>query len=401
MGLFSRRKAADHLLNVCFPFVGDSIGGSFFSALSIGRELSREEGINIVYCVREAGAVTDHLKSLNLEFDLIEWPNPFVPGVGLMKKIVSLGVAQSKIRRHISRSKIDIVHSHDLRTAVCWQLGCTRTQAAHIWHQRSILPADRISEWACNRADFIIANSSTTMASLPEEINNERLAVVDNLMPMPLPQEGLVPIAPDRRARSKRSEITSSITLGFLGAFNDQKRPHLFLEILQHLKRHCESKVSPVQIKGLIQGKEDTITTRELYTLINRFDLGQDVVIEEFTPDVERFFSKIDVLLAVAEHEAFGRTVIEAMQRQIPVIAIKSGGHSELIDDSENGFLISQDRSGEEIAEDVCLKISRLFGGLSLYQKILSGGLTTAIRFEERDRILSEILDIYSTVSSR
>src|SRR3546814_9209528 len=50
-----------------------------------------------------------------------------------------------------------------------------------------------------------------------------------------------------------------------------------------------------------------------------------------------------DALLVTAVDEPFGRTLIEAMLLETPVIAANSGGNPEAIEDGENGLIVPPD----------------------------------------------------------
>ena len=65
-----------------------------------------------------------------------------------------------------------------------------------------------------------------------------------------------------------------------------------------------------------------------------------------YTKNIKMFWSNIDIaVVPSAEPEAFGRVIIEAMVLRKPLIATKSGGPQEIIDDGKNGILIEmQDR---------------------------------------------------------
>ena len=51
------------------------------------------------------------------------------------------------------------------------------------------------------------------------------------------------------------------------------------------------------------------------------------------------------LLVAPALNEGHGRTLIEAMLLSTPVIASRSGGHTEIIEDGVNGMLFNPDDS--------------------------------------------------------
>jgi glycosyltransferase involved in cell wall biosynthesis len=53
-------------------------------------------------------------------------------------------------------------------------------------------------------------------------------------------------------------------------------------------------------------------------------------------------YNSIDLLVSTARLEPFGRTIIEAMAAEKPVIAVKAGGPEEIIIEGKTGFLVSK-----------------------------------------------------------
>jgi|APSaa5957512535_1039671.scaffolds.fasta_scaffold27024_3 glycosyltransferase involved in cell wall biosynthesis len=61
-----------------------------------------------------------------------------------------------------------------------------------------------------------------------------------------------------------------------------------------------------------------------------------------YTNNMIKFWENVDMAIVPSSGpEAFGRVVIEAMIASKPVIATRSGGPDEIIDDNVNGILIS------------------------------------------------------------
>ena len=61
-----------------------------------------------------------------------------------------------------------------------------------------------------------------------------------------------------------------------------------------------------------------------------------------FRDDISDLMAISDILLAPAENEGFGRSIIEAMISKVPVVAADSGGHVEIIKNNINGLLCLQ-----------------------------------------------------------
>ena len=68
---------------------------------------------------------------------------------------------------------------------------------------------------------------------------------------------------------------------------------------------------------------------------------------------IEPWIAGMDVLIAPAVSEAFGRTLVEAMLCGTPVVAADDGGHREIIQHGKTGLLVEAD-SPVAFADAVC-----------------------------------------------
>ena len=59
-----------------------------------------------------------------------------------------------------------------------------------------------------------------------------------------------------------------------------------------------------------------------------------------FRHPIEKWISGMDLLMATAERDSFGRTLIEAMTVGTPVIAARAGGHADIIEHGRTGLLV-------------------------------------------------------------
>jgi glycosyltransferase involved in cell wall biosynthesis len=87
--------------------------------------------------------------------------------------------------------------------------------------------------------------------------------------------------------------------------------------------------------------------------LIKEYNLTESVGFSGWLPAPQDFFSATDILVMASRHdEGFGLVVAEAMERGAVVVATRSGGAVEIIEDGVSGFLVSKNAPGE-IAERV------------------------------------------------
>lgn len=76
-----------------------------------------------------------------------------------------------------------------------------------------------------------------------------------------------------------------------------------------------------------------------LQEMIEKSGTGDRVRVLEFQPNPFGLISEADLLLVCSRKEAFGRVAVEAMFLGKPIIAPRSGGIVEIVDDNKTGYL--------------------------------------------------------------
>ncbi|HEX2121464.1 MAG TPA: N-acetyl-alpha-D-glucosaminyl L-malate synthase BshA [Thermoanaerobaculia bacterium] len=91
-------------------------------------------------------------------------------------------------------------------------------------------------------------------------------------------------------------------------------------------------------------------------------NLRERVVFLGNVPNLEEVLGACDLFLLPSESESFGMAALEAMTSEVPVIATRSGGLPEVVNDGETGYLLpvgdveSMARCGIEILRDDALR---------------------------------------------
>ena len=95
------------------------------------------------------------------------------------------------------------------------------------------------------------------------------------------------------------------------------------------------------------------------------------------------FLDALDVLVVPSQwEEPFGLVAIEGMARSLPVVATKSGGLVEIIDDRATGLLVSKD------PESLGLAISALIEDPASRERMgASGRMRVERLFQSRERL--------------
>ena len=106
--------------------------------------------------------------------------------------------------------------------------------------------------------------------------------------------------------------------------------------------------------------------------------------------DMDRLLSVSDLLALPSEEESFGLVALEAMASEVPVIATRVGGVSEVVDDGIDGFLF-----GVGDTEAMADAASRILGDEGLRARMGKAGREHARRNFCHDRIVSQYVDLY------
>ena len=317
---------------VCFPFVGDSLGGSHMSALLLIEGLEGS-GYEPVIVVHEEGPLTDHLAGRGLPYELLPLsgyagttPDAMAIAAGMLRALPRLA---GFMRRH----GIDIVHGNDLRMNLTWSAAAKLTGRPFVWHQRA-LPYSSSPRWrAVNLlADHVIHISNAVAQAMPAAGRAPASTVPD-------------PVAPPRETQSRQAAKAavarelgfdpSARVIGLVGRLVGLKRADTFVMAGACLAR----RLAGASFAFVLLGQDEEGLVPDLRDLALSEGIGNQVYFAGFRNPIGEWIRGMDVLMATSEWEGFGRTLIEAMALGTPVVAAAAAGHLEIIEHERNGLL--------------------------------------------------------------
>jgi glycosyltransferase involved in cell wall biosynthesis len=129
-----------------------------------------------------------------------------------------------------------------------------------------------------------------------------------------------------------------------------------------------------------------------MQSLCRELDIGDRVVFTGEKKDISSWINALDLLIHPSRRESFGRVIVEALAREIPVVATRSGGSEEILEATEAGLLVPQ-QDPVALAEAMDRMISHplrareMAGrGRALVEEKFSLGRTSAALKEELER---------------
>lgn len=152
---------------------------------------------------------------------------------------------------------------------------------------------------------------------------------------------------------TKASSATPPLVLGGVFRFANNKRPLLWLKILQHLKQHA-----PFEVRSILLGNGPLRTEAQAWAA--QQGLGEDVI--EWRPSKENageIYAGMSALLLASRVEGTPNVVLEAQASGLPVVACDVGGVREAMllhadgNEQNDNLLLEADIAAEAAAEAI------------------------------------------------
>ncbi len=322
--------------SICFPFIGDSIGGSQLASIILIKNL-KFIGFNYKVILMDHGPLEKILIKEKIKYEVLKIrKSKFNLSIFLFLLFSFFKAIQ--LRSYIIRNKIEILHTNDLRMHYFWSVICKINNIYHIWHQHSAYYSRR-NIFFSYLSNKILTVSNFCKNSFTSEMS-KRALVLSNPFEKKLfiNENEKTKINNILRKKMKISKNTKIIS--FIGNRKSQKRLNIFLKLIVTLEKIEFSDVFFFVI-GNFENSDPIfkdIKKSKMKIIKNKYYL-------------KNYFAISNIIISPAINEGFGRTIIEAMMTQTPVIASNSGAHKELIKHKKNGFLCKIDSEKDFIKE--------------------------------------------------
>lgn len=287
---------------ICFPFVGDSIGGSHVSSLNLIKNL-KKLGFNIKIVVHQKGIYFDYLKKNKIDFDFLKINNLAGQDPNFFKVLFFSLKNFFKISKYIKQNKFDIIHGNDLRVNLNWSFASIG-KSKYIWHQRNFI-------------------NKESLLFIPLLLFSSKIIVISKTvyqcLPLALKKKSKVIYNPIDKIKLKNIKINNKINVAYIGKPKFLKGFDIFLKV-------CEGMKSDKNFHFNVYGSNFKKTRKTF-------------LVRGFTK-IEKIINQNDILIAPSRKEGFGRSVIEFAMSRKKVIASNIKAHKEINDNFANIILI-------------------------------------------------------------
>ncbi len=318
----------------CFPFVGDSVGGSQISAVMLIMALDRARYEPLVI-LHEPGPLTGYLEDQKIDFEILPLGAYVGPGPGRLSHLRHILITTPVLYRFLRRHTISIVHAQDGRMNQTCGMPARLSGASFICHQRSKYAPSGLTQLAMRLADGIACNSQFVRDGLPSSARAKATVIAN-----PFDTDIAQPARHKARAAALQALDLSSDgrIVSFVGNLTTQKRPEVFLRAAALIRDGIETPV-----RFLIFGRDREDLKPQLSALSDELSMADDLQFMGFHDPIAPWLAASDMLLVPEVDDAFGRSLVEAMLVGTPVVASDSGGHREIIEHEKTGLLSPPD----------------------------------------------------------
>ena len=251
-----------------------------------------------------------------------------------------------KVVSFLKDRKIDIIHVHiskDLSTAVWIKKKLKQGKLVFTQHMDSRFnKKDLFHRWVYKNIDHVVSitNSMRENHLAHTPVSGDKISVIHNGIDLSRFSKDT---SFNKQEFFRENGIPEDkIIIGTIGRLDRLKRQSLLVESAEKLVKDFSN------THFIFVGEEtDSVTGRgyrqELQKMISDKGLEEYFSIFQFTPEIEKFFSILDIFVLTTPKESFGLVLLEAMSMGIPVLGTNLGGPPEIIQDGKNGFIFNPD----------------------------------------------------------
>ncbi|MCX7661415.1 MAG: glycosyltransferase [Candidatus Omnitrophica bacterium] len=319
-----------------------------------------------IFVLPEDGLFKEKLEKLGIKVYIVNLPRiRYIKGVFSSYKVL-LDIAKD--------NQIHLVHTNSIRTHIYGAFIARKLRLPLIWHERNLifeefLDLDRIFSFL---PDVIICNSYAVAKRFGR---NNKVRVIYNGVDL----ERFHPNINSELFRKEFKISQNEIAIGLVGRLSIRKQIDKFLKLAKIILEKTEK----VKFFVIGEGKYE----KRYKNLAKRLKIEDKVIFTGFRKDMPFVYAGLDVLVSLALKEACGRSILEAMASGKPVVAINSGGNTELILDGITGRLVSNN------LEEISRMLVELIQDKSKFKEM---GIYARKRVEENFEIKDKVRQIES-----
>jgi FkbM family methyltransferase len=340
---FVKRTAAVNLYcprrersrSVCFFSHSPHLAGAERSLLELVTELVQDHGAICTVVLPDEGPLAGQLDGIGaarLHTSYGWWVSAGTVEPAALRAELGRGLANilTELLEDIRQINPDVLVTNTM--VIPWGAIAARLlEKPHIWHvcehggfEHSVLPHQDLLSLIEHSSAFICTGSDTLRRDLFPRLGDDRCMAL--LRHIDIPPQASSPVPPNQYRKP------NALRLAVFGTLCEGKGQIDAVKAMDELVRRGHN------VELLLAGYGDQEYRGLLERMVRDLGLQDRVRISEFLRDVYAAVRQTDVVLVCSRHEGFGRTPVEAMLLQKPVVYPGSGVFLEYMEDGKTGL---------------------------------------------------------------
>jgi glycosyltransferase involved in cell wall biosynthesis len=399
--VMDRPRKVMHVLN-------SAAGGAALSVLSLIKSLAAE-GIRSCAVCHDAGTALERaqlrdavggevlftpLYWWNRKIRVPLWRRPLIEARQIVRTRWGFG-STALVCQCAADWNVDLIHTNTILTPE-GGLAARRLALAHVWHLRELvgpgqpfrLPYEgpAFGRYMAAHCSKLVANSHASAQFVRPWLSDGLLEVVPNGIDIS-----------QFRPRTAPAQ-SGKVVVAMIGNLTSRVKKHaLFVD--------AAARVDPtLPIDWRIYGHDPShggATSGDsylgaLHAQLRATGMAGRIAFPGHVTDPAEIMAQVDVVVHPADHESFGRVVVEAMAAGLPVAGVRGGGVGEIVLDGQTGLLAQPDNAVELAAH-----IERLVRDPQLRGRFGAAGRRRALECYSLEACAAGILRVYEQAMTR
>jgi len=302
----------------------------------------------------------------------------------------------------VERLRPAVIHSNGMKMHLLGYLSGIGSAAPLIWHVRDFVSTRVLMAKALRRsarsARMAIAISEAIGRDFRDTIKSLPVEVIANAIDVDHFSPGFADGSILDQIAGFPALKAATLRVGLIATYARWKGQELFLQAAAKVRELRPDLPLRYYIVGgpIYKTAGSQYSANELWEQIDRLGLKQCCALIPFQDDTRSVYRALDVIVhASTRPEPFGRTIVEAMACQRPVIVARDGGASELFTEDYDavGFVPND-------CHQLACAIIGLVDSRARRDRIAAAARHTAVSRYSRQRLATQISTVYRRLLS-
>lgn len=379
--------------NILFLHAGSELYGADIILYNLVKNIDKTK-YNVYVILPSYGPLVDKIRSKNIYCEVIDYPilrRKYFSLKGIIYYLKNYKKRSDQIYNLIKNKNITIIHNNTLAVLEGIYLK-RKLKAKLIVHVHEIIKNPKwfgpmLTKLFGLQCDYFVCVSNAVAKELnPYVKNKEKVKVIYNGIDN-------TKFHPNYSVESLRKEFNipeNSLVIGMIGRINSWKGQDDFLDSVVPLLIKYK-KIYALIVGGVFAGEEWRYDKLKEKINIFNLDINNRIIFSDFRLDNYLIHNLIDIfILPSINPDPLPTVVLESMASGKPIVAYKHGGVCEMVNNHENGTLVSP-RDTVKLSE----AIEKLIIDEQTRKQMGENSLKREVKYFSIQKQLEELYKIY------